>query len=161
MDEKEFDKRSREALGKLEAALRDASDALDVDLADGILTLEFEDGAKYVVNSHGAAQQIWLSANMSASHFGWHEATTRPAPTRSGRAVHRAGAAGGREAREPVSCGLTRSGRQRNRRNSLRRVIVMRGRPARRGPSTVWGLRQHPEEVAHHLDLAHARTESP
>src|SRR5260370_5756575 len=75
MDEKEFDRRSREALGKLEAALRDASDALDVDLADGILTLEFEDGAKYVANSHGAAQQIWLSANMAASHFGWHEAT--------------------------------------------------------------------------------------
>jgi CyaY protein len=84
MDEKEFDKRSREALSKLESALRDASDALEVDLADGILTLEFEDGAKYVVNSHGAARQIWLSANMSASHFGWHEATQSWRDTKTG-----------------------------------------------------------------------------
>ena len=84
MDEKEFDQRAREALGKLETALQAMSDELEVDLAGGILTLEFEDGAKYVVNSHGAAKQIWLSANLSAWHFGWHEATRSWRDTKSG-----------------------------------------------------------------------------
>ena len=30
---------------------------------------------KFVANSHGAAHQIWLSANLMAWHFGWHEPT--------------------------------------------------------------------------------------
>jgi iron-sulfur cluster assembly protein CyaY len=84
MDEKVFDTRASEALRKLEAALRDAADELDVDLAADILTLEFDDGARFVVNSHSAAQQIWLSANLSAMHFGWHEPTQSWRDTRSG-----------------------------------------------------------------------------
>ena len=83
MDEKEFEQRAGSALHKLESALS-ASDDLEVDLADGILTLEFEDGARFVMNSHAAAQQIWLSANMTAWHFGWHEATQSWRDTRSG-----------------------------------------------------------------------------
>jgi len=82
MDEKEFEGRASEALRKLEAALR--SEDLEVDLADGILTLEFEDGSKFLLNSHGASQQIWLSANMAAWHFAWHEPTSSWRDTKSG-----------------------------------------------------------------------------
>jgi CyaY protein len=81
MNEKEFEQRAGSALHKLESAL---SDELDADLADSVLTLEFEDGSRFVVNSHAAAQQIWLSANMTAWHFGWHEATQSWRDTRSG-----------------------------------------------------------------------------
>ena len=84
MNEQEFEARAGEALRKLEAALRDAADELEVDLADGILTLEFEDGSKFLLNSHGASQQIWLSANMSAWHFAWHEPTGSWRDTKSG-----------------------------------------------------------------------------
>jgi CyaY protein len=84
MDEKLFEKRASDALLKLEAALRDAADELDADLAGDILTLEFEDGAKFIINSHSAAQQIWLSANLSAMHFGWHEPTSSWRDTKSG-----------------------------------------------------------------------------
>jgi iron-sulfur cluster assembly protein CyaY len=84
MDEKLFEGRASEALRKLEAALRDAADELDADLAGGILTLEFGDGAKFVINSHSTAQQIWLSANLSAMHFGWHEPTQSWRDTKSG-----------------------------------------------------------------------------
>ncbi|HZX96975.1 MAG TPA: iron donor protein CyaY [Myxococcales bacterium] len=83
MDEKEFGRRAGEALHKLDDALRDV-DGLEADLAGDILTLEFEDGAKYVINSHSAAQQIWMSANMQAWHFGWHESTQSWRDTRSG-----------------------------------------------------------------------------
>ena len=73
MDEKEFGRRAAETLRKLDDALRDV-DGGESDLAADILTLEFEDGAKFVVNSHSAAQQIWMSANMQAWHFGWDDA---------------------------------------------------------------------------------------
>jgi CyaY protein len=84
MDERLFDTRASEALRKLEAALRDAADELDADLAGDILTLEFAGGAKFIINSHSAAQQIWLSANLSAMHFGWHEPTGTWRDTKSG-----------------------------------------------------------------------------
>ncbi len=77
----EFEKRASEALRKLEQALGD-TDGVEADLAGDILTLEFEDGAKFVVNSHSAARQIWLSANMAAWHFAWDGAAWRD--TRSG-----------------------------------------------------------------------------
>lgn len=79
----DFDSLSLSALQKIEAALR-SEDELEVDLADNVLTIEFEDGSKYVVNSHGASQQIWLSANMSAWHFAWHEPTGSWRDTKSG-----------------------------------------------------------------------------
>jgi CyaY protein len=45
------------------------SDAIEAELASDILTIEFADGARYVLNSHRAARQIWLSAERSAWHF--------------------------------------------------------------------------------------------
>jgi CyaY protein len=83
MDEKEFGRLASEALGKLDDALRDL-DGVESDLAAGILMLEFEDESKFVVNSHSAAQQIWLSANMQAWHFGWDAATRSWRDSRSG-----------------------------------------------------------------------------
>ena len=84
MTEQEFEARAGDALRKLESALRDAADELEVDLADGILTLEFEDGSKFLLNSHGTSQQIWLSANMAAWHFAWHEPTGSWRDTKTG-----------------------------------------------------------------------------
>jgi CyaY protein len=83
MDEREFEERAGEALGRLESALGELTD-LEVDLAGGILTLEFDDGARFVLNSHAAAQQIWLAANLAAWHFGWHEPTRSWRDARSG-----------------------------------------------------------------------------
>src|SRR3954469_1266442 len=83
MDEKEFGRRAAEALGKLDDALRDL-DGVEADLAADILSLEFEDGAKFIINSHSAAQQIWMSANMQAWHFGWDAAAEKWRDSRSG-----------------------------------------------------------------------------
>jgi CyaY protein len=83
MDDKEFARRAAETLGKLDDALRDV-DGVEADLAGDILTLEFEDGTKFVVNSHSAAKQIWVSANMQAWHFGWDPRALRWEDTRSG-----------------------------------------------------------------------------
>ena len=63
------------ALPELDALVR-ALDAIDhsgveAELASDILTIEFGDGTRYVVNSHRAARQIWMAAERSAWHFDW------------------------------------------------------------------------------------------
>jgi iron-sulfur cluster assembly protein CyaY len=46
-------------------------DGIDAELSSDILTIEFSDGQRYVLNSHSAARQIWLAAERSAWHFDW------------------------------------------------------------------------------------------
>jgi CyaY protein len=60
-------------------ALVNALDQLDLDnveceLASDILTIELAGGARYVVNSHRAARQIWMAAERTAWHFDWDDA---------------------------------------------------------------------------------------
>jgi CyaY protein len=84
MDEARFEKLAAEELMALEARLRD-QEGLEADLANGILTLELDDGGpNIVVNSHAAARQIWVAANLSAAHFGYDEKTSRWFDTRTG-----------------------------------------------------------------------------
>ncbi|MEM9694065.1 MAG: iron donor protein CyaY, partial [Myxococcota bacterium] len=46
---------------------------LEAELQMGVLSLQFEDGVKFIVNSHRAARQIWMAANRSAWHFDWND----------------------------------------------------------------------------------------
>jgi CyaY protein len=59
-------------------ALLEAIDAIDdnveAELESDILTLEFADDSRYVINSHRAARQIWMAAERSAWHFDWNAA---------------------------------------------------------------------------------------
>lgn len=61
-----------QTLRELQDRLTDAAEGFESDLASGILTIEFDDGAKYVINSHRAARQIWMAAERSAWHFDLH-----------------------------------------------------------------------------------------
>ncbi len=70
-------------------ALLDALDRLDDEAVEAefesdILTIEFEDGAKYVINSHRAARQIWMAAERSAWHFDWNPERKAWVATKSG-----------------------------------------------------------------------------
>ncbi|MEI9951415.1 MAG: iron donor protein CyaY [Pseudomonadota bacterium] len=53
----------------LDAVTEDSDESIEAELASDILTIEFSDGTRYVLNSHRAARQIWLSAERSAWHF--------------------------------------------------------------------------------------------
>jgi CyaY protein len=71
------------------AALVRALDALDdadveAELASDILTIEFGDGTRYVVNSHRAARQIWMAAERHAWHFDWIAARNQWIAEKSG-----------------------------------------------------------------------------
>ena len=63
-----FERVADDALRALERALADV-DSLEVDLQMGVMTIEFTDGAKYIINSHRAAKQIWMAAERTAWHF--------------------------------------------------------------------------------------------
>lgn len=78
LTEQEYDERALPELRALVDAL-DAvdSDAFEAELSSDILSLEFRDGGKYVINSHRAARQIWMAADRSAWHFDWDPASGR------------------------------------------------------------------------------------
>lgn len=72
LTEAEYEERAFPELAALVRAL-DAldDDSFEAELASDILTLEFGDGTRYVVNSHRAARQIWMAAERNAWHFDW------------------------------------------------------------------------------------------
>jgi len=51
-------------------------DVLDIDLESGILTIELDAGAQYIINRHAPSSQIWMSSPVSgATHFDFDKAT--------------------------------------------------------------------------------------
>jgi CyaY protein len=81
MDESEFEAAADAALEAIERAL----ESLDLDFelkGGGVLEIEFDDGAKIIVNRHGAAREIWVAARSGGFHFRWDGAAWRD--TRSG-----------------------------------------------------------------------------
>jgi len=72
LSESEYEERALPELRALIDALDDLEpEGLEAELASDILTLEFSDGTRYVVNSHRAARQIWMAAERNAWHFDW------------------------------------------------------------------------------------------
>jgi CyaY protein len=69
LSEKAFEARAFPELAALVEAFDAFTDEFFAELAGDVLTVEFEDEARYVINSHGAARQIWLAADRSAWHF--------------------------------------------------------------------------------------------
>ena len=81
MDDPQFEAAAEQALERLERAL----DSLELDVErkeGGVLEIEFDDGAKMVVNRHSAAREIWVAARSGGFHFRWDGSAWRD--TRSG-----------------------------------------------------------------------------
>lgn len=85
MTEQEYEARAMPELKQLTRALDELEDpGLEIELAGDILTLEFQDGKRYVVNSHRAARQIWMAAELRAWHFDFLPETERWVAAKSG-----------------------------------------------------------------------------
>jgi len=66
----DFAESARRALLAVEEAFDTLDeDQIDTDLEEGVLTIEFESGERFVLNVNGPAGEIWLSANRRAWHF--------------------------------------------------------------------------------------------
>ncbi len=48
-------------------ALEDA----DIDLVDGVLTVEFEDGGQLIINRQEPVEQIWVASPLGPAHFSY------------------------------------------------------------------------------------------
>ena len=91
MDDSEFDRRATLTLQRLTRAIEDAlEDVLDdIELQGPVLTIKLEDGGTYVINKHGASQEIWLSSPRSgAAHFRPDPGSGAWLPTRGGEPLH-------------------------------------------------------------------------
>ena len=70
LSESKFESLAGGVLDRMVDGLADLEDdALEVELESGVLTMRFEDGARFVINSHRAARQIWMAAGATAWHF--------------------------------------------------------------------------------------------
>src|SRR6476619_7478724 len=83
IDEATFDELADRALRALEVVINDV-DGLECDLESGILSIEFSDGERFVINSHRAARQIWMAARASAWHFDVDAKTQRWTAAKTG-----------------------------------------------------------------------------
>lgn len=85
LDEAEYEARAFPELRALVAALDELElEGVEAELASDILTIEFADGARYVVNSHRAARQIWMAAERAAWHFDFDPTQRAWLATKSG-----------------------------------------------------------------------------
>jgi CyaY protein len=48
-------------------------DEVDYSTSDGVVTIEFPDRVRYVLNRQTAANQMWFAAGARAWHFDWDE----------------------------------------------------------------------------------------
>jgi CyaY protein len=69
LSESEYLALAQPELARLLNAVDELGEEVDAELGSDILTIEFKDGARFVINSHRAARQIWMAADARAWHF--------------------------------------------------------------------------------------------
>ena len=63
-------------------------DILEVDMENGMLTIDIESGGQYIINKHGPNRQIWLSSPLSgAFHYNFDAASETWVDSRGGEGL--------------------------------------------------------------------------
>ena len=75
MNESEFNQRIDQLLEQIEDAIEASGADIDYESAGGILTLEFEDGSKMVINRQTPVRQLWVATRSGGFHFDYHPET--------------------------------------------------------------------------------------
>lgn len=72
MNDTEFNALADQMLARIELALEQSGADLDCSrIGDGVLEVEFDEGAKMVINRHAVAREIWVAARSGGFHFRW------------------------------------------------------------------------------------------
>jgi CyaY protein len=70
MNDAEFTRRADATLARIAEAVDAAGLDCDCSLReDGVLEIEFEHGARVILNRHGAAKEIWIADRSGGFHF--------------------------------------------------------------------------------------------
>lgn len=72
MQPNDYQRRVDQALARVERWLEGFDpDELDYSTTDGVITIEFPDRTRYVLNRQTAASQMWFAAGARAWHYSW------------------------------------------------------------------------------------------
>ena len=72
MDDNEFRELSDACLTKVAKWLEDLDpDEVDYTAGDGVVTIEFGGGAKFILSRQSQMKQMWLAAGAHAFHYNW------------------------------------------------------------------------------------------
>lgn len=69
----DFDMHIDDTLMAIEEAIDESGEDIDYDTISGILTLEFPDGSKIIINRQSATSQLWIAARSGGFHLDWVE----------------------------------------------------------------------------------------
>ncbi|MCA9001202.1 MAG: iron donor protein CyaY [Planctomycetes bacterium] len=73
MDRSEFVSLADDCLDRVADWLEDFDpDEVDFETTDGVVTIEFPDRTRYILNRQAAANQMWFAAGARAWHFDWN-----------------------------------------------------------------------------------------
>jgi CyaY protein len=78
MNATEFAQRSDACLARVARWLENFDpDEVDYSTGDGVLTIEFSDGGRFVLSRQSATSQVWLAAGAHGWHFSFDAARDR------------------------------------------------------------------------------------
>jgi CyaY protein len=69
MNESEFNQLAEDTMIAIEEAIEESGADIDYDNVADILTLEFGDGSKIIINKQTPLSQIWVAAKSGGYHF--------------------------------------------------------------------------------------------
>jgi CyaY protein len=77
IDESRFNQLAEAAMNAIEEAIEASGADIDYDSISDILTLEFADGSRIIINKQAPARQLWVAAKSGGYHFDYDEAAQR------------------------------------------------------------------------------------
>ena len=69
MNESDFNQLAEDTMLAIEEAIDDCGVDIDYDNSGGILTLEFDNGSRIIINKQTPLTQIWVAARSGGFHF--------------------------------------------------------------------------------------------
>lgn len=89
MDNRTFTKLADECLARVARFCEPFDpDELDFATTDGVITLEFKDRVRYVLNRQAATNQMWFAAGARAWHYDWSESRLTWVDDRDGHELY-------------------------------------------------------------------------
>ncbi|MGH7984944.1 MAG: iron donor protein CyaY [Candidatus Binataceae bacterium] len=72
MEQREYLRLTDECLARVARWLEGLDpDEVDYTTGDGVVTIEFADGTRFILSRQAATSQLWLAAGAHASHYNW------------------------------------------------------------------------------------------
>jgi CyaY protein len=75
MNESEFNQLAEQTMMDIEQAIEESGAEIDYDTISDILTLEFENGSRIIINKQTPVSQLWVAAKSGGFHFDYDDAS--------------------------------------------------------------------------------------